>query len=79
MSLTLVLWKGKSAGVRTGRRYDVDSNNKFKDFFGSRRCVEEGIWRRADGSVLVGSKAYKRLGVEAQWLLQELQLKQEGK
>lgn len=67
--MTLLLWYGETAGVKVNRRYDIDSNDKFKDFFGARRTIEEGVWKQTDGKVLVGSKAYTRMGFDAKVLL----------
>lgn len=67
--MTLLLWYGETAGVKVNRRYDIDSNDKFKDFFGARRTIEEGVWKQTDEKVLVGSKAFDRMSVEARELV----------
>lgn len=67
--MTLLLWYGETAGVKVNRRYDIDSNDKFKDFFGARRTIEEGVWKQTDEKVLVGSKAYDRMSANARELV----------
>lgn len=67
--MTLLLWYGETAGVKVNRSYDINSNDKFKDFFGARRTIEEGVWKQTDGKVLVGPKAYTRMGFDAKVLL----------
>lgn len=67
--MTLLLWYGDTAGVKVNRRYDIDDNDKFKDFFGARRNIAEGVWRQSDEKVLVGSKAYDKMSFDARVLL----------
>lgn len=70
--MTLLLWYGETPGVHLHRRYGVDTRNKFKDFFGARRDIEEGVWRESNGKVLVGSKALRRMGKAARVLLRHM-------